>query len=140
MLTLKSENIFAAAASAFGVHPRRDLVALLGGVGVALLRGEREPHPGLAKVLRRAKPAAVEHAQVELAVAQAELGGGAKTYGGEPVIRLAGPGVLRIEHRKIVHRAGVARVGGLLIPHPSERQVLWRADALFIEGRSRYCA
>ena len=58
-----------------GVEAHGDIVTLLAGVLVALLIGEREPHPGLLEVLLDAEAAGIEDGEIVLAVAHAVFGG-----------------------------------------------------------------
>src|SRR6188508_58322 len=83
------------------VEASRYVVALLGGILVALLRGEREPLVGFGEVLIDADPAGIEDSEIVLAVRDALVGGLAEPLGGGAIVGLA-VDALGIEHREIV--------------------------------------
>ena len=109
-----------------------DLVALGGGVAVAGLGDEREPFVGLFQVLRHADALGRQDAEVELAVLDAELGRLLEPARGGVVVGRA-VGAHREQHGEVVHGAGIALLGGHLVPGLGLGDVALDADALLVE-------
>src|SRR5207237_10406008 len=107
-------------------------VALATGVRVALGCRQAEPFEGFGEVLFDADAAGIEDAEVELAVGDAAVGGFA-----EPDRRALVIGALAatvcVEHGQIMHRLGAAALGRLRIITPRDIDVLFHAQALFVE-------
>ena len=116
-----------------GVEPLGDIVALADRIRVALRRGQAEPFEGFGEVLFDADAAGIEDAEVELAVGDAAIGRLA-----EPLRRALVVGALAaavgVEHGQIMHRLGVAALGGLHVIAPRDIDVLLHAEALLVEG------
>ena len=106
---------------------------LRAGVRVALRCRQAEPFEGFGEVLFDADAAGIEDAEVELAVGDAAIGGLA-----EPLRRALVVGALAaavgVEHGQIMHRLGVAALGRLQVVAPRDIDVLFHAQALFVEG------
>ena len=98
-----------------GVERLGDIVARLGGIGIAAAGGQREPLVRLLEVSADAEAAGIEHAQVELAVGHAAVGGLLEPLGGGFELLLAQLAA-GIERGEVVHRHAVAGFGGALVP------------------------
>src|SRR5258707_5332794 len=95
-----------------GVKAFRNIVTLVRRVRVALRRRQAEPFEGFGEVLFDADAAGIENAEGELAVRDAAVGGLA-----EPLRRALVIGALAaaigVEHGEVMHRLGIAALGGL---------------------------
>src|SRR3954469_24788714 len=92
------------------VEPRRNLIALLGSVAVAVCGGQREPPIGFRQIGLNADAAGEKDGQIVLAVGDAVTGGLAEPLRRRLVVGLA-VDALGIEHGEIVHGLGVALTG-----------------------------
>ena len=110
-----------------------DIVALAGGVGVALRCGEAEPLEGFGEVLFDADTAGIEDAEIVLAVGHAPVGRLAEPLGGSLVVG-AFAAAIGFEHGEVMHRLGIAAVGSLQVVAPRDVDVLLHAQALLVEG------
>ena len=93
-------------------EPRANVVAFLGGVGVARRRDDRKPGVGFEKVFRQPKAPREQNRQIILAIVNAIFGRFAKPQSRARIIGLAAFGG---EHAEIMHGAGVTLLGRPLI-------------------------
>src|SRR6476619_6747864 len=115
------------------VEPRRNLIALLGSVAVAVCGGQREPPIGFRQIGLNADAAGEKDGQIVLAVGDAVTGGLAEPFRRRLVVRLA-VDALGVEHREIVHSLGVPLAGGSEVKPAGRLYVLLQALALFVEA------
>src|SRR6185369_16285907 len=114
------------------VEPRRNLIALLGSVVVAVCGGQREPPIGFRQIGLNADAAGKKDGQIVLAVGDAVAGGLAEPFRRRLVVRLA-VDALGVEHREIVHRLGVAFTGSRKVQPAGRLQVLLQTVTLFVK-------
>src|SRR6185437_15271485 len=97
------------------VHLAGDLVALSGGVPVALLSGKRKPEERLAEVPLDALAARIENREIVLAVADAEFGRLPEPFRRLRIVRRPACRV-GVDDGEIVRGQRMARLGRLEVP------------------------
>src|SRR4051812_36724235 len=108
------------------VEPGRNLIALLGGVAVAVRGGQRKPSIRFRQIGLNADAAGKKDGQIVLAVGDAVAGGLAEPLRRRLVVGLA-VDALGIEHGEIVHGLGVTLAGGSEVKPAGRLYVLLQA-------------